>query len=57
MHRDVTHYIVVVPCSSLRTNDELLIHYSYRRPVPARRRRLNLGQEATVPLGRPPRRL
>jgi hypothetical protein len=57
MHRDVSHYIVVVSCRSLRAGDELLIHYSYRRPVPARRRRLNLGQDANVPLGRPPRRL
>ena len=57
MHRDVSHYIVVAACHSLRAGDELLIHYSYRRPVPARRRCLNLGQDANVPLGRPPRRL
>ena len=57
MHTNVRHYIVVVACSSLQVNGELLIHYSYRQPILARHRRLNLGQEANVHLGRPPRRL
>ena len=57
MCRDVSHYIVFVACHSLRVVNELLIHYSYRRLVLARRRCLNLGQYANVLPGRSPRRL
>ena len=32
--RNVSHYIVVAATRSLRAGDKLLIHYSYRRPVP-----------------------
>ena len=57
MHKNVWHYIVVVVTFSLWADDEILIHYSYRRLVPARRRWLNLGQDVNVPLGWPSRQL
>ena len=36
MHRDVSHYIVVVATHTLWESDELLIYYFYRSSVPTR---------------------
>jgi len=45
----MSNYIVVVPIKTLNIDDEILVHYNYRRPTPRyKAHMLELGDDQNV---------